>query len=77
MTRRKDYLFLLAFLSALGFALTSRLWDHYTNLFVSIPFGVLSLTGWIYGRRNDDRSIRYRFLPLIWLLGIIAACWPA
>lgn len=76
MTRRKDILFLLAILCAVGFASTSWLWDHYLNLFVSIPFGVVSFTAWNHGRKNDDRPFRYGLLPLIWLLGIFAACWP-
>jgi hypothetical protein len=76
MTRRKDILFLLTMLSALGFASTSWLWHHYVNLFISIPFGALSLTGWIYGRRMDDRPSRYLVLPILWLIGICAAFWP-
>jgi len=76
MTRRKDYLFLLSLLSALGFASTSWLWQHYANLFVSIPFAVLSLTGWILGRKSDDHPRRYHWLPLLWLVGCCAALWP-
>lgn len=76
MTRRKDLLFLLTLLSSLGFASTSWLWHHYANLFISIPFGTLSLTGWIYGRKSDDRPTRYLILPILWLIGICAAFWP-
>ena len=76
MTRRKDLLFLLTLLSAVGFASTSWLWHHYANLFISIPFGVLSLTGWISGRKSDDHPRRYRWLPLLWLLGCFLAFLP-
>lgn len=76
MTRRKDILFLLTMLSAMGFASTSWLWNHYVNLCISIPFAALSMTGWVYGRKMDDRPARYLFLPLIWVIGLCAAFWP-
>lgn len=60
-----------AMLFAIWFAVTASAWAYLANLFISLPFGILSAVLWFNGGANDPNTERYKRIPIIWAIGII------
>ena len=75
MTEKMKYniLYFCALLCAVWFLLTSWVWTYYSNLFLSLPFGLLSLILWNAGRQKDENKARYRSLIFILAAGVVAS----
>lgn len=48
--------YILGLLFAIWFALTAWVWPYYANLFISLPFGLLSLLFYVQGKKVDTKD---------------------
>ena len=71
--KKGDFFFYLSLVCAIWFALTSGLWTYFANVVLSLPFGIISLILWMKGKKTDARKERYRFVPIILIVGLIIA----
>lgn len=66
MERNYNFYFYPSLFCAIWFLLTSYAWTYFANVFISFPFGILSLYLWNQGRKKDNRKNRYK--PVGWIL---------
>jgi len=62
----------LTFVFALWFMLTSFIWVYYINLFLSLPFGVISFLLWLKLQKKVTKTKRLLILYML-ITGVILA----
>jgi O-antigen/teichoic acid export membrane protein len=67
---KQDIYFYISLLTAIYFALVCGAWMYFMNLVIGFPVFVISYFFWRKGKKNDLKSIRYKYIPHIWLCGI-------
>jgi hypothetical protein len=70
---RHNVFYYIALLSAVWFLVTSPMWAYMVNIYISFPFGLLSLWIWNYGKNKDVRKERYKIIAVVLLLGVVVA----
>lgn len=65
--------FYLSLVSGLWFALTAPAWSYLANMFISLPFGLLSYVLWQAGRRKEPHFRPYGWIPWLWIAGGLLA----
>lgn len=66
-----NILFAVALLFAVWFAITSWAWGYLANLFISFPFGLISLLLVIVGKNYDPEKERYTIVNYVLAGGAI------
>lgn len=65
----KNTLFIPALICAIFFVLTSWVWAYNAALFISLPFGLISVMLWDRGRKTDARRERYKWVLYLLIFG--------
>lgn len=66
---KNTWLFIIAIIFSLWFAVTGIFWVYWTALFVAYPFGIAALFIWIF-LRKDGRK-RNTVIPVLLLVGLL------
>lgn len=66
-----DIYFSLALILACWFTLTGMVWVYWAALIIGYPAGLLSLFLWYKGRKTDDKTNRYKLIPIVLLVGLL------
>ncbi|CAN5875332.1 hypothetical protein BH11BAC7_BH11BAC7_11840 [soil metagenome] len=61
--------FYVALICAIWFLLTSWFWVYYANVFISFPFGLLSLILWYKGKKIGKEK-RFNFVAVLLISGV-------
>jgi hypothetical protein len=72
-TTRHNVFYYIALVSSIWFLVSCPVWTYLANVYISFPFGLLSL--WIlnYGKSRDERKERYKIIYVILVIGSIVA----
>jgi hypothetical protein len=68
---KNDILFATSLLLAIWFTLTGAVWVYWFALIFAYPAGVISFILWRKGRNLDNRSKRYKIIPIVLGIGLL------
>ncbi|MFZ1321599.1 MAG: hypothetical protein WAT71_08600 [Ignavibacteria bacterium] len=68
---KNNIFYITSFIFAIWFALTGFAWVYYVNIIFSLPFGIMSLVLWYFGKRSDPNKNRYKYIIYILSIGVI------